>query len=157
MKTGLFCALILTACVSGSPVWAMADSEKLAAAVPVEVSEVVTGGTWSDGAANGIYRAMVVGDGQRANIVVQMLATEAAPAAPKVVKSIAIKEVAEKKVPNAFLAMDAEKENEMTLIVTSYGGGADQDISMYVKFHSTGAYEILPAPGEEPPVAEKKK
>ena len=157
MKNGLLCALTVAAWASVSPVGAAEEPEKLAAAVPVEVSEVVSGGTWSTGATNGIYRAMVVGDGQQANIIVQLLALETAPATPKVVKSVAIKEVAEKKLANAFLAMDAEKENEMTLIVTSYGGGSDQDTSMHVKFNSAGAYEILPGPGEEPPAAEKTK
>lgn len=154
MKNGLLCALTVAAWASVSPVGAAEEPEKLAAAVPVEVSEVVSGGTWSTGATNGIYRAMVVGDGQQANIIVQLLALDAGP---KVVKSVAIKEVAEKKLANAFLAMDAEKENEMTLIVTSYGGGSDQDTSMHVKFNSAGAYEILPGPGEEPPAAEKTK
>lgn len=151
MKTGLYYALIVAVCAWGSPISAAEDSEKLAAAVPAEVSEVVSGGTWSQGGTSGVYRAIVVGDGQQANIIVQMLSLESAAAIPKVVKSVVIKEVADKKLANAFLAMDAETENEMTLIVTAYGAGADQDTSMHVKFNGTGTYEILPTPGEEAP------
>jgi hypothetical protein len=151
MKTGLHYALIVAVCAWGSPISAAEDSEKLAAAVPAEVSEVVSGGTWSQGGTSGVYRAIVVGDGQQANIIVQMLSLESAAAIPKVVKSVVIKEVADKKLANAFLAMDAETENEMTLIVTAYGAGADQDTSMHVKFNGTGTYEILPTPGEEAP------
>jgi hypothetical protein len=111
----------------------------------------VSGGTWSANGTSGVYRAMVVGDGKQANIVVQMLSLESPTAVPKVVKSVQIKEVADKKLPNAFLAMDAETENEMTLIVTAYGAGADQDTSMHVKFSGTGAYEVLPTAVEEAP------
>ena len=164
MKTGLFYALIVTACAWGYPVGAAEDTEKLAAAVPPEVSEVVSGGTWSASGTSGVYRAIVVatsgGDGQQASIIVQMLALENATAVPKVVKSVLIKEVADKKLANAFLAMDAETDNEMTLIVTAYGAGADQDTSMHVKFNGTGTYEILPTPGEEAPIdagPDKKK
>lgn len=164
MKTGLYCALIVTFCAWGYPISAAEETEKLAAAVPAEVSEVVSGGTWSAGGTSGVYRAIVVatsgGNGQQANIIVQMLSLESATAVPKVIKSVLIKEVAEKKLANAFLAMDAETENEMTLIVTAYGAGADQDTSMHVKFNGAGAYEILPAPGEEAPIdagPDKKK
>lgn len=162
MKTGLTRALIVTACVWGFAARAEEGTERLAAAVPAEVSEVVSGGTWSDGEAGGVYRAMVVatpaGDGQQANVIVQMLSLESAAAVPKIIKSVLIREVADKKLPNAFLAMDAETENEMTLIVTSYGAGADQDTAIHVKFNGTGTYEILPTPGEDAPAeADKKK
>lgn len=160
MKARLYCALIVTVCTWGYSVSAAEDTEKLAAAVPPEVTEVVSGGTWSENGTSGVYRAIVVGDGQQANIIVQMLSLESAAAIPKVVKSVLIKEVAEKKLANAFLAMDAETDNEMTLIVTAYGAGADQDTSMHVKFNGTGTYEILPTPGEDAPAEaapDKKK
>ena len=160
MKTGLYCALIVTLYAWSSPAGAAEGTEKLAAAVPTEVSEVVSGGSWTDGGTTGVYRAIVVGDGQRANIVVQMLSLENPTAVPKVVKSVLIKEVAEKKLANAFLAMDAETDNEMTLIVTAYGAAADQDTSMHVKFNGKGTYEILPTPGEDAPTdagPDKKK
>ena len=154
MNTGLYFALVASVCAWALPLSAAENTEKLAAAVPVEVSEVVSGGTWSANGTSGVFRAMVVatpaGEPQ-ANIVVQMLSLENATAVPKVVRSVLIKEVADKKLPNAFLAMDAETENEMTLIVTAYGAGADQDTSMHVKFSGAGTYEILPAPGEEAP------
>ncbi len=160
MKANLYRALIVTTCAWGFSASAAEDTEKLAAGVPTEVSEVVSGGTWSADGTSGVYRAIVVGDGQQANIIVQMLSMESATAIPKLVKSVLIKEVAEKKLANAFLAMDAETDNEMTLIVTAYGAGADQDTSIHVKFNGTGTYEILPTPGEDAPAdaaAEKKK
>jgi hypothetical protein len=163
MKTAFYCTLIVCFIALAHPVGAAEGPEQLVAAVPAEVSEVVSGGSWSEGSTNGVYRAMVVstpsGSAPQANVVVQMLAVESATSVPKVVKTVMIKEVADKKLANAFLAMDAETDNEMTLIVTAYGAATDQDTSVHVKFNGSGAYEILPAPGEDPAPAsaEKKK
>jgi hypothetical protein len=155
MNSLLHRAAILAVFALSTPALAADGPETFAAAVPAEVSEVVSGGTWSEGSVNGVYRAIVVAtptaDGQEANVVVQMLSLESAEATPKVIKTILIKEIAEKKLANAFLAMDAETENEMTLIVTAYGAANDQDTSIQVKFDGTGKYEVLPVGGEDAP------
>ncbi len=130
------------------------DALKSAAAVPADVSEIVSGGNWTEGERSGVFRAIVVTstDGQtsQARIVVQMLAFEKANPVPKVTKTITIKEVEEKKLPNAFLAMDVENDNELTLIITSYEAEKDQDTSMMVKFDATGKYEVMPVAKDEP-------
>ncbi len=144
--------------LSGAPAFAQ-DPLKSASAVPTDVSEIVSGGNWSEGDNSGVFRAIVVtttsGDTSQARVVVQMLSFEKSSPAPKITKSIAIKELDEKKLPNAFLAMDVENDNEMTLIITSYDAEKDQDTSMMVKFDSTGKYEILPPPKEEPAEEDK--
>jgi hypothetical protein len=129
------------------------DVEKLAAAIPVELSEMVSGGLWKDGAAAGYYRAMVItpGPGGQTNVVVQLLAVEKPDAAPKVTKTIVLKEVADQKISSAFLAMDSEKDNEMTLIVTAYGTGTDQDTAMQFKFDGKGGYQVQKVAPEEAP------
>jgi len=130
------------------------DALKSAAAVPTDVSEVVSGGNWSEGDNSGVFRAIVVtntdGQSSQARVVVQMLAFEKANPLPKVAKTIVVKEVEEKKLPNAFLAMDVENDNELTLIITSYDAEKDQDTSMQVKFDSAGKYQVLPPAKEEP-------
>jgi hypothetical protein len=132
------------------------DAVKSAGQVPADVSEVVSGGNWSEGDNSGVFRAVVVtntdGQASQARVVVQMLAFEKGNPLPKIAKTIPIKEVEEKKLPNAFLAMDVENDNELTLIITSYDAEKDQDTSMMVKFNSAGKYEIVP-PGKEEPAA----
>lgn len=129
------------------------DALKTVAAVPTDVSEIVSGGNWTEGDSSGVFRALVVttSDGQasQARVVVQMLAFEKGSPAPKVAKSVVVKEVEDKKLPNAFLAMDVENDNELTLIITSYDAEKDQDTSMMVKFDSAGKYQVLPQPKEE--------
>lgn len=131
------------------------DAGKFAAQIPAEVTEVVTGGTWTDGDASGVFRGIVVTaptgkDASQASVIVQWLSVDKSGAAGKVVKSVAVKEVSDKKLQNAFLALDAENENELTLIITSYDAQKDEDASMQVKFNVKGEYEIVQAPKEEP-------
>jgi hypothetical protein len=148
--------LVLTA---GAPVRAD-DAEKFAGQIPSEVTEVVTGGTWAEGDTTGVFRGIVVTspagkDASQASVIVQWLAMDKSGAAGKVVKSVAVKEVSEKKLQNAFLALDAENENELTLIITSYDAQKDEDASMQVKFNAKGQYEIMPTPKEEPATKEE--
>jgi hypothetical protein len=136
------------------------DALKTAAQVPTDISEIVSGGNWSEGDNSGVFRAIVVttADGQtsQARVVVQMLAFEKGSTLPKIAKTIPIKEVEEKKLPNAFLAMDVENDNELTLIITSYDAEKDQDTSMMVKLDNAGKYEIAPPAKEEPASAKPK-
>ncbi|WP_125461606.1 MULTISPECIES: hypothetical protein [Rhodomicrobium] len=159
MKSMLRCALLFGLLAVPSAARAE-DPEKLASVVPAEISEVVSGGTWSDSGASGVYRAIVVSPSAvgQANVLVQMLALDKTDVPPKVVRTVLIKEVADKKLANAFLAMDAETENEMTLIITAYGAESEQDTSLHVKFDAKGKYEIMPSVGEDAPApAEPKK
>jgi len=146
-------AIFALGLAAANPSWAQ-DAGKSAAQVPADVSEVVSGGNWSEGETSGVFRAVVVttvnGQSSQARVIVQMLAFEKGNPLPKVTKTVPIKEVEDKKLPNAFLAMDVENDNELTLIITSYDAEKDQDTSMLVKFDGTGKYEIVPAPKEEP-------
>jgi hypothetical protein len=145
--------LLAIGLLAAQPVLAQ-DAMKSAAQVPTDVSEVVSGGNWSEGDNSGVFRAIVVtsteGQSSQAHVVVQMLAFEKGNPLPKIAKSIPVKEVEDKKLPNAFLAMDVENDNELTLIITSYDAENDQDTSMMVKFDSSGKYEVVPAPKDEP-------
>lgn len=156
MKTAVRCCLVF-ASLALAPFASIgaraADAVSTASAVPLEVPEMVSGGAWSDGGLTGAYRAMVVMPAAAgpANVVVQLITIEKGDTPPKVVKTVPIKEVAAQSFSSAFLAMDAENENEMTLIVTAYGSGTDQDTSMQFKFDAKGNYKVLPGPGDEPP------
>src|SRR5262245_2356480 len=53
------------------------DIEKMALAIPPEVTEVATAGTWSDGDVSGVFRATVLtvpaGDTTQAQLVLQLM------------------------------------------------------------------------------------
>lgn len=127
------------------------DPIAMAQAVPVEISEVVSGGIWSDGGMEGVYRAVVIltpeGDRMNANVVVQQIALQEPGQSPKLVKSIAIKEVLEKKLSNAFLSMNAESEEGMMLIITSYDPEKEEQSALFVQFDDAGNYSLKPVSG----------
>ena len=56
---------------------------------------------------------------------------------PTVVATVPIKEVNDQKLANASIEIEGEesKDNEITIIVSSYDFDADKDISLYVKGH----------------------
>lgn len=145
-KTGLYALMIL----AGLAVWpaqqARADAAKTAAAVPPAVSEIATGGRWMAGGKSGIYRAVVIeaGDAKRAKalIFLQWLAVNRKTGSASLEKSVAIKELNSKSLSNAFLTIDAEKENEITLIITSYDPKADKDLTFGIKPTGIGAYKM---------------
>jgi hypothetical protein len=153
MRT-LFRTACIMAFLAGGTLPAYADDvPAVAAAVPIEVTEVVSGGNWTAGNATGVFRAITVtnhnGETVQAHVIVQMLETDKTGKVLKIAKTIPVKEVEEKKLANAFLAMDVENDNELTVIITSYDSEKDQDTSLLVKFDATGNYAIVTAPKEE--------
>lgn len=160
MSRHLSLVLVVALGIFAAPPSFAQDAAKSAGQVPTDVSEVVSGGNWSEGDNSGVFRAVVVtttaDQTSQARVIVQMLAFEKGNPLPKIAKTIAIKEVEEKKLPNAFLAMDVENDNELTLIITSYDAEKDQDTSMMVKFDSVGKYEIVPPAKDEPTAGDAK-
>jgi hypothetical protein len=152
--TTLFRTACIVALLVGGTLPAYAeDAPAVAAAVPIEVTEVVSGGNWTEGETTGVFRAITVtkhnGETVQAHVIVQMLEADKSGNVLKVAKTISVKEVEEKKLTNAFLAMDVENDNELTLVITSYDSEKDQDTSLLVKFDATGKYAIVTAPKEE--------
>jgi hypothetical protein len=130
------------------------DAAKLVQAIPAEVTEVATAGTWSEGDASGVFRATVVtspvGDGTQAHLVLQMMAGNPEGNSYKVFKTVAIKKIDEKKLPNAFLAVEEDgTENEVTWRVTSYDSNSNADIGALVTINAKGEVVVKDAPKEE--------
>src|ERR1700758_501365 len=86
-----------------------ADIEKMALAIPPEVTEVATAGTWSDGDVSGVFRATVLtipaGDATQAQLVLQLMSVSPDGNTSKVYKTVVVKQIADKKLLNAFLAV----------------------------------------------------
>src|SRR5208282_2928586 len=88
------------------------DASKLALTVPAEVTEVATAGSWADGEASGVFRAIVLttpsGDSTQAHMVVQLLTLGTDGSPNKVYKTVPVKKIDDKKLPNAFLAVEED-------------------------------------------------
>jgi hypothetical protein len=127
------------------------DAEKLAATVPPEVSEIATAGTWNNGNLTGVFRAIVImtptPKSTQANLIVQLLAVGPDGVKTTVAKSIHVKKVAEKKLPNAFLAVEEDTtENEITWRLTSYDAQSDTDTGVLVSVNAKGETDVKDAP-----------
>jgi len=147
---------------------ARADGADLVNSLPAQIPEIVTGGSWKKGDIGGVYRAVVVlsedrhgksgllskarednksktskapASTRKAEVFIQWIAYENGKATSRVVKTVSVKEFNEKNLRHAFLAMDTLKDNEMTLLVTSYDENKDKDVSVSVKATAPGIYE----------------
>ncbi|MGD9868517.1 MAG: hypothetical protein AB7U38_11020 [Hyphomicrobiales bacterium] len=123
-----------------------ADSDKIAEGLPPEISEVVSGGSWAADDTGGTYRAMVImgheGQTFAAHVFVQWVAFDKKTGAPKVVSTLPIKEVREQQLQNAFVFIEAEKDNEAKVSISSYDPVADKDISIIAVATAPAKYSV---------------
>lgn len=125
---------------------AAAEPLQQAEAVPAEITEVVTGGGWIEGKSEGGYRAILVmtGGGQdfAMQVFLQWVSLQPDGTAPQVVKTVPIKEANANKLPNAFLSIEAEKDNEAVLTIASYDQAAKKESEIVVKAGLPGQYTV---------------
>jgi hypothetical protein len=130
------------------------DASKLALSIPAEVTEVATAGSWADGDASGVFRAIVLtapaGDSTQAHLVLQLLTLGTDGSPNKVYKTVLVNKIDEKKLPNAFLAVEEDgTENEVTWRVTTYDSNSNADIGALVTIDAKGEVTVKDAPKEE--------
>lgn len=166
LKTCLRAAAIIISLAAPAATTALADDAKLINGVAPEVAEVATGGSWSADKQGGFYRAIVLMTGDQksfgAKVYLQWLAfTESSPI-PAIVKTVPIKEINDQGLANASIALEGEegKDNEVTIVVSSYDLEEDKDITLFVKAGQPGTYAMVAAPAkrdEEDDAAAKKE
>jgi hypothetical protein len=135
------------------------DAGKLALTVPAEVTEVATAGSWADGEASGVFRAIVLttpsGESTQAHMIVQLLTLGTDGSPNKVHKTVLVGRIDEKKLPNAFLAVEEDgTENEVTWRVTTYDSNSNADIGALVTINAKGEVAVKDAPKEEDSAAQ---
>jgi hypothetical protein len=135
------------------------DATKLVLSIPAEVTEVATAGSWSEGDASGVFRATVLtspqGDGTQAHLIIQLMAGNPEGNAYKVYKTIPVKRIDDKKLPNAFLAVEEDgTENEVTWRVSSFDSNSNADIGVLVTVNAKGELTVKDAPKEEDSAAQ---
>ena len=136
------------------------DAGKLALSVPAEVTEVATAGSWADGEASGVFRAIVLttpsGEATQAHMIVQLLTLSTDGSPNKVYKTVLVNRIDEKKLPNAFLAVEEDgTENEVTWRVTTYDSNSNADIGALVTINAKGEVAVKDAPKEEDSAAQQ--
>ncbi len=136
------------------------NADTIALGIPASVTEVSTGGAWNRDGETGTFRAVVVtgaADSPPVCVYVQLLAFGKDGTGSSVKKSVPIREVVERKLKNAFVNFDAESENKVTLIITSYDPEKDADKSIYAEVTADGVYTLIDAPKDNAGAATKKQ
>ena len=89
-----------------------------------------------------------------ARVFLQWLALSETDPFPTIVATVPLKEVNDQKLGNASIEIEGEesKDNEITIIVSSYDFEADKDITLYVKGTAPGKYAMAKAPAKSPAV-----
>ena len=128
---------------------------EIASKLPVQIPEVATGGAWSDGKKRGTYRAVVIVSQQKdsvsAKVFVQWIEVQETDTPPAILKSIPIPEFNEKNLPNAFLSLEPEQDNDVKLLISGYNPATDEDVEVEIALDGTGGYKIVPnAVGKRP-------
>ena len=145
-------AFLVLALVPLTSATAQEDDAKIVASVPTEVADIVTGGSWSADKQGGFYRAFVIMNGNQetfsARVFLQWLALSETNPIPTVVATVPIKEVNDQKLANASIEIEGEesKDNEITIVVSSYDFEADKDITLSVKGTAPGKYAMAKPP-----------
>jgi hypothetical protein len=88
-----------------------------------------------------------------ARVFLQWLALSETNPIPTVVATVPIKEVNDQKLANASIEIEGEdsKDNEITIVVSSYDFEADKDINLFVKGTAPGKYTMAKAPKRATP------
>lgn len=150
----LFIALVITAAFGTQSVRAQSGSA-IADAVPTEVPQILTGGFWKKESQVGTYRAVVVSSGlaisSTVDLYIQWLEIKEGAKKPRLIGSTRVKEVTDAKLPNAFIFMQGDAENEMTFMVSSYNPEKDEETQIWLKASGPGKYKIVPPQPLEPP------
>ena len=152
-------AFLMLALVPLTSASAQEDDAKIVAGVPTEVADIVTGGSWSADKQGGFYRAFVIMNGTQetfsARVFLQWLALSETTPIPTVVATVPIKEVNDQKLANASIEIEGEdsKDNEITIVVSSYDFEADKDINLFVKGTAPGKYSMAKAPKRAAPAS----
>jgi hypothetical protein len=143
----IYLGLILTPAVCAQSEGA-ADGMSMAARLPVEVAEVVSGGTWMDGQASGSYRTVTIqtfAPVEIAAVYLQWVGSRS-PAEPmQIISSVPLREFNDQKLAAASITLDTEAEGVAKIVVA--GQDAEGRTASLVSFIAAGPgqYEVVPS------------
>ena len=122
------------------------------------ITEVANGGSWTDGKDTGFYRAVVVNEPGAANpapgndvayVFLQWVTYRNGTSEPHIVMAVPVKEVNALALPNAFLTIDAEKDNQAILTVSSFDPQKEGDQNFTITAALPGKYDFKAGADEQ--------
>lgn len=146
--------MILIAAAASASVARADDIDKLLQSIPAEVTEVATAGNWADGDLRGDFRAIVVDTPANgtihAHLVLQVMAYGPDGISTRVYKTVPVKQINDKMLPNAFIAVFEDgTENQVTWQITSFDANSNADVASIVTINAKGEVEVKDAPKDD--------
>ncbi len=134
-----------------SPAAADAKSaERLATQVPADIVEVQSIGTWTQDKQAGIYRTVTIISGidreYAARVFVQWLAIKGDSGRAEIVATAPLVEFNNQRMPMAAVTLDAEHDNEATIVVAAQDSDSQRDTLMMFKATRPGKYSLMVTP-----------
>ncbi len=154
--------MILIAVAASASLARAEDLDKLVQSIPAEVTEVATAGNWADGDLRGDFRAIVVDTPANgtihAHLILQVMAYGPDGISTRVYKTIPVKQINDKMLPNAFIAVFEDgTENQVTWQVTSFDANSNADIASIVTVNAKGEVEVKDAPKDDDSTSQQSK
>jgi hypothetical protein len=143
--------LLASAAVDAAPAAAEAKyAEKLATQVPADIIEVQSIGTWTQDKQAGIYRTITIISGAdkeyAARVFVQWLAIKGDSGRAEIVATAPLVEFNNQRMPMATVTIDAETDNEASIVVAAQDTDTHRDTLMMFKATKPGSYSLVASP-----------
>lgn len=120
----------------------------MAARLPVEVSEVVTGGTWTDGQASGSFRTVTIqtfAPVEMAEVFLQWVGSRSPVEPLQIMSSVPLREFNEQKLASASITLDIETEGAARIVVAGQDAGGRPAALLTFAAAAPGRYEVVPS------------
>jgi hypothetical protein len=157
VPVGLICCLCVVA-IATPAAFAQSVGSGIAAALPVELTEVTSGGSWIDGSSSGTYRVVIVLGGppdEAAEVHIQWIGSRT-PASPlQIIASTPIKEFNDLRLSSASISVDAEIDGEARVSITGPETPGETPVAVSIVAQLPGQYALVPltpAGGAQQPI-----
>jgi hypothetical protein len=125
-------------------------AEKLATQLSADIVEVQSVGTWTQDRHAGIYRTVTIISGvdkeYAARVYVQWLAIKGDSGRAEIVATAPLVEFNSQRMPMAAVSIEAEADNEASIVVTAHDNDSQRDTVMMFKATKPGQYNLVVSP-----------
>ena len=142
------CLMIFAGLILSPAVVAESEGLGLAARLPVEVSEVSSGGTWIDGQASGSYRTVTIqtyAPVEIAEVFLQWVGSRSPSEGLQIISSVPLREFNEQKLASASITLEAEVEGSARIVIAGQDAAGRAAGLMSIVATGPGRYEVVPS------------
>jgi hypothetical protein len=143
-------SVVVALCVVASTARAPAGEREtaLAAAVPVEVAEVVSGGSWIDGQASGSFRTItiqVAGNTELAQVYLQWIGSRSPVDPIEVISSLPLREFNEQALASASVSLEGDIDGAAKIVIAGQDAEARPVALLTFIASLPGVYKVIPS------------